>query len=261
LRELAATAASFTAGAATAIAALAPYALIHFDLYLNGIAALVAQYTSLHPPYSLPIYDAVSQAAWIGAYFVQLYGFAAPLALAAPFLLQGTLRYWAFALAGVWLVLFLYFASKTVFFERNFAHVLIPLLLAAALGIEAFNRTSLRVAAVMLTVFPMAYWSTRIVYAVWTPNRLAQFEAANALTAKHHVDFPQIYFGTIPGKCDTLSFHDFNDRWTRAFREALRQRGFEQIAHYRGGFGPLVTSALQTDFGADVRYFRCPPAP
>lgn len=259
VRELAATGASFAAGLAIAVAAFAPYALIHPGVYFNGLAYLAAQYTGSHPPHSLPVYDAISQTAWIGAYFVQLYGFAAPMALAAPFLLQGALRYWAFALAGAWLVLFVYFASKTVFFERNFAHVLIPLLLAAALGIEALNRTSLRVVAVILTVLPMAYWSVRIAYAVSTPNRRAQFEAANALTMKHHVHFPQIYFGTVPEKCDILAFHDFGDGWTRAYRELLRQRGFEQIAHYHGGFGPLVTSTLHTDFGADVRYFRCPP--
>jgi len=89
MRDLAATAVSFAAGAAIAIAALAPYALIHFDVYLNGIAALVAQYTGVHPPHALPVYDAVSQVAWIGGYFFQLYGFALPAALVAPFLLQG----------------------------------------------------------------------------------------------------------------------------------------------------------------------------
>jgi hypothetical protein len=55
VRDLAATAASFAVGAAIAIAAAAPYALIHFDVYLNGVAALAAQYTGVHPPHALPV--------------------------------------------------------------------------------------------------------------------------------------------------------------------------------------------------------------
>ena len=258
VRELAATAASFAAGAAVAVAALAPYALIHFEVYLNGVAYLAAQYNSVHPPHSLPVYDAVSQAAWIGGYFIQLYGFALPAALVAPFLLQGAARQWTLALVAAFLALFVYFASRTVFFERNFAHVLVPLLLAAALGIGALKHRSWRIAAALLTVLPMAYWSMQIVRAIWTPKRLEQFEAANRLQVKHHVPFAEIFAGDIPARCDILSFHDFNDRWTGAYRAKLRQHGFEQIAHYHGGFGPLVTSTLHTYFAADVRYFRCP---
>jgi hypothetical protein len=261
LRDLAATAACLAAGAAAAIAAAAPYALIHFDVYLNGLAALAAQYNGAHPPHSLPIYDAVSQTAWIGAYFVQLYGFGVPAALMAPFLLQGMLRCWAFALVSAWLILFVYFASKTVFFERNFAHVLIPLLLAAALGIGALKRSSWRIAAALLTLLPMAYWSMQIVRAIWTPKRLAQFESAHALETVHRVHFPQIYFGDVPAQCDIIALHDdFNDPWTRSYLEKLRQRGFHQIAHFHGGFGPLVTSTLHTSVASDVRYFRCPSA-
>jgi hypothetical protein len=261
LRDLAATAACLAAGAAAAIAAAAPYALIHFDVYLNGLAALAAQYNGAHPPHSLPIYDAVSQTAWIGAYFVQLYGFGVPAALMAPFLLQGMLRCWAFALVSAWLILFVYFASKTVFFERNFAHVLIPLLLAAALGIGALKRSSWRIAAALLTLLPMAYWSMQIVRAIWTPKRLAQFESAHALETVHRVHFPQIYFGDVPAQCDIIALHDdFNDPWTRSYLEKLRQRGFHQIAHFHSGFGPLVTSTLHTSVASDVRYFRCPSA-
>ena len=215
----------------------------------------------MHPPHSLPIYDVVAQAAWIGGYFLQLYGFAVPAALVAPFLLQGTARRWALALVAAFLALFVYFASKTVFFERNFAHVLIPLLLAAALGIGALKHRSWRIAAALLTVLPMAYWSMQIVRAIWTPKRLAQFESAHALGAAQRVHFPQIFAGDVPAQCDTIALHDFNDAWTRSYREKLRQRGFHEIAHYHSGLGPLVTSTLHTYFAADVRYFRCPPAP
>jgi len=261
VRELAATAASLAAGVVIAIAVLAPYALIHFDVYLNGIAALAAQYTGVHPPHALPVYDAVSQVAWIGGYFVQLYGFVVPMALVTPFLLQGAARRWALALVAAFLVLFVYFASKTVFFERNFAHVLIPLLLAPALGIGALKHRSWRIAATLLTVLPMAYWSLQIVRAIWAPKRLAQFESAHALGAAQRVHFPQIYSGDVPAQCDTVALHDFNDPWTRSYLEKLRQRGFQEIAHYYSGFGSLVTSTLHTSVAFDVRYFRCPPAP
>ena len=260
VRDLAATAASFAVGAAIAIAAAAPYALIHFDVYLNGVAALAAQYTGVHPPHALPVYDAASQVAWTGGYFIQLYGFAVPAALVAPLLLQGVARRWALALVAAFLALFVYFASKTVFFERNFAHVLIPLLLAAALGIAALKHRSWRIAAALLTVLPMAYWSLQIVRAIWTPKRRAQFESAHALGAAQPVHFPQIHSGDVPAQCDTIALHDLNDPWTRSYREKLRQRGFHEIAHYHSGLGPLVTSTLHTYVASDVRYFRCPPA-
>jgi hypothetical protein len=173
----------------------------------------------------------VSQVAWSGGYFIQLYGFAVPAALVAPLLLQGVARRWALALVAAFLALFVYFASKTVFFERNFAHVLIPLLLAAALGIAALKHRSWRIAAALLTVLPMAYWSLQIVHAIWTPKRLAQFESAHALEAAHYVHFTQIYLGEFPSQCDTIALHDFNDPWTRSYLEKLGQRGFQEIAH------------------------------
>ena len=137
--------------------------------------------------------------------------------------------------------------------------MLIPLLLAAALGIGALKHRSWRIAAALLTVLPMAYWS--IVRAIWTPKRLAQFESAHALGAAQRVHFPQIFAGDVPAQCDTIALHDFNDAWTRSYREKLRQRGFHEIAHYHIGLGPLVTSTLHTYVASDVRYFRCPPAP
>ena len=261
VRELGAPAASFAAGVAIAIAVLAPYALIHHDVYLNGLAALAAQYAGLHPPHSLPVYAPLSQIAWIGGYFIQLYGFAVPAALVAPVLLQGAARRWALALVAALLVLFVYFASKAVFFERNLAHALIPLLLAAALGIGALKRRSWRIAAAVLTVLPMAYWSMQIVRAIRTPQRVAQFESAQGLTAAQRVDFREVYLDEVPAQCTTIALHDFNDPWTRSYLEKLRQRGFREIAHYRSGFGPLVTSTLHTYIASDIRYFRCPPAP
>ena len=215
----------------------------------------------MHPPHALPVYDAVSQVAWIGGYFLQLYGFAVPAALVAPFLLHGAARRWAMALVAAFLALFVYFALKTVFFERNFAHVLIPLLLAAALGIGALKHRSWRIAAALLTVLPMVYWSMQIVRAVWTPKRLAQFEIrACPRGGSARALYPDLC-GRHPGAMRHHRVARFQRSWTRSYLDKLGRGGFHEIAHYHSGLGPLVTSTLHTYFASDVRYFRCPPAP
>ena len=88
VRDLATTAASFAAGAAIAIAVrrLTADSFRRLPDRHRGARRAIHR---LHPPHALPVYDAVSQVAWIGGYFLQLYGFAVPAALVAPFLLQG----------------------------------------------------------------------------------------------------------------------------------------------------------------------------
>jgi hypothetical protein len=257
VRELAAGVACFAAGAAIGVIAAAPYAVLHFDAYLSGLAALAAQYASAHPPHSLPVYSAGSQALWICRYFIELYGLAPLAALAGPFLLKGPARNWALALVAAWFVLFVYFAAKPVFFERNLSHAVIPLLLAAALGIATFPGAWRAVAAALM-LFPMAYWSVQIARLTPGPERMTQFEAAHGLTPTHRISFDEVYAGELPGKCETITLQDFNDPWSASYLARLAENDFQPIVLHRGRFRRLVTSTLHTYLDADVHYFRCP---
>ena len=255
---LAASAAIFALGAALGFAAGAPYAIIHFDVFRHGLAMLAAQYSGAHPPHSLPEYGVGSQVWWLGRYFIELYGLAPIVALASPFVLKGPARNWAFALGGAWVVLFVYFASKAVFFERNFAHGLVPLLLAAALGIGAPKRTSLQLTAAVLVALPMAYWSVQIARVLRDPERAERFEAEHALAPAQRVSFDTIYAGELPARCERVAVRNTNDLWSAAYLAKLEQNNFTPIALYRSPFGSLVTSTLHTYFEGDLHYFRCP---
>ena len=256
--ELAASAAIFALGAALGFAAGAPYTIIHFDVYRHGLAMLAAQYGSAHPPHSLPEYGVGSQVLWLGRYFIELYGLALIAALASPFMLKGLARNWALALVGAWVVLCVYFASKPVFFERNFAHGLVPLLLAAALGLGAFKRTSWQVTVAVLVALPMAYWSVQIASILRETKRLERFEAAHALAPAQLISFETIHAGELPARCERVIVLNANDPWSAAYLAKLEQNSFTPIALYRSPFGPLVTSTLHTYIDGDLHYFRCP---
>jgi hypothetical protein len=245
-------------GAAVGIVTGAPYAVLHPDIYLSGIASLTEQYNSGQPPHSLPSYDVRTQALWIGRYFAELYGLVPLGAIAAPFLLNGKARNLAAAFAVLCVLLFVYFAGKAVFYERNFSYVLIPMLLAAALAAAALRTNPWRAAAAVVLVVPMAYWSVRIASAVHDRDSLARFEAAKGLSPSQRMSFADAQEKNIPVQCHTIAVIDHNDPWTVQYIVLLEAQGFAPIAHYRSRFGALVTSTLHTYLDSDMHYFRCP---
>ena len=52
----------------------APYAVINFDVLMNGMRYLFAQYTSAHPPHSLLEPSALGSIAWTIEFLLKLYG-------------------------------------------------------------------------------------------------------------------------------------------------------------------------------------------
>ena len=257
-KELGASMVVVVLGTAAGVAVAAPYAVIHLEATIHGIATLAHQYVVGHPPHSLPAYGTAAQAGWIGRYFLELYGALPLLALAAPFLLKGAQRIWAVGLVACWCLLVIYFATKPVFFERNFSHGLIPLVLAAALAAAGMRAIWLRAAIAIMLLPPMAYWSIQIASATRWPERQAEFELAQSLGSARRITYEAIHGGEMPERCDTVAVMSFNDPWSRTYLDRLAQGGFTPIAHYRSRFSPLVTSTLHTYLDRDVRYFRCP---
>jgi hypothetical protein len=201
----------------------------------------------------------VRQVFWIGGYFLQLYGPIVLAALAAPLLLQGRQRGLAIAVIVFALLVFVYFIGKPVFFERNFSHVLLPLLLIAALAVAALRPFAWRIAAAAVLVLSMGYWSVQIAAATHDRDiAVARFEAANGLNPSERLPFDASVDRTVPARCETISLIDHNDQWTADFLVQLEAQGFVPIARYRGRFSRLVTSTLHTYLDSDVHYLRCP---
>lgn len=257
-RRWLAAAGAAVGGTVLGFAAAAPYAVIHPGVFMSGLAALSEGYTGGIPPHSLPQFNVAQQTVWIGAYFLQLYGPLLLAVLAAPFWLGGRLRALAAGAVVLWILVFVYFIGKPVFFERNFAHTLIPMLLAAALFVAALRQIYWRVSAALILVLWMGYWSVQIALAVHDRDYAARFETANALAPSQRLEFDDSFNKTVPAKCDTVALPDPNDPWTAEFLAMLKAQGFEPIARYRSRFGALVTSTLHTYLAADVHYLRCP---
>jgi hypothetical protein len=256
-REWAALGAILLLGTALGFCIGAPYALIHPEVFFNGLDVLAQQYRLGHPPHSLPEYQLLAQAGWIARYFLELYGPLPLLALAAPIWLHDTARRWTLWLAMSWMILAIYFATKAVFYERNFAHGLLPLLMAAAFGVSGFKHQRWRIAVAVLLLLPLTYWSTQIALAVRSGLGPQKYENANGLHVSHRLGLAELS-RDVPVTCGTIAVVDYNDPWTRAHVSQLEQNGFTLVGRYQGRFAHLVTSTLHTGFDVGAYYLKCP---
>lgn len=125
----------------------APYALIDPVAYLNGINHLMVQYAGLHPPYGL--LEGGPVGVMIARYAAATVGWVG-LALGAigTASLVRTRQWAALALiAGPLAVFCAYFATRTVFFERNLSHVAPLACVLAGVGLGALHSTLGRLGA------------------------------------------------------------------------------------------------------------------
>ncbi|MBV8838970.1 MAG: hypothetical protein JO000_20750, partial [Alphaproteobacteria bacterium] len=258
-RHAAAACCTFALAAVAGFCLAAPYAVVHYDTFLAGLHFLAEQYRGGHPPHSLTEYSFGGQALWIVRYFLELYGPLCLIALAAPLWLTGRLRLWAVALAGSWLILAVFFATQSVFFERNLAHALVPLLLAAAIGASALEPVWVRWAAGLAMLIPMAYWSSQIALTMKSAPGWLRYEAAHQIAPSQRIDYKDIVDATIPKRCDSVAVVGYNDPWSERYVNALREAGYLPIGQYEGRFALLVTSTLHTYLDPNFHYFRCPP--
>jgi len=258
LRKAGRWAAALGLCAIAGFALAAPYAVIHPRVYLSGLGHLADQYRNGHPPHSLPVYSLLSQALWITRYFVELYGPLLPIALLGPIWLGGRAQRWAIGLAACWFVLAVYFATERVFFERNFAHGLLPLLLAAALAVQGVKWNVARYLLAAAMFFPMSYWSVQVALATRSASGARAYEVNHNLNVTRRIGLPLENPNT---PCDIAAVSDFNDPWTRDYVTKLEQSGFTLVGHYRGRFAPLVTSTLHTYLDPGAYYLKCPRQP
>ena len=113
----------------------APGAWLNPAGFWNGVQFLGRQYTQVHPPHSH--YEAAPVADLLGRYFAATLGWPALAAFALGVASLLRERRWLIAaLLVAPIALFAgYFATRTVFFERNLSHVLPLFFVVAAIGV------------------------------------------------------------------------------------------------------------------------------
>ena len=117
----------------------APYAIVHFNIYLQGLEVLVAQYSGTHGPHSFIVPSPWRSLLQQVRFLLEVYGvvfLAAVLGpIAVPYLRRGLAL-------GLWLLIIVtvaYFGTRPVFFERN-----LSLAAAAAIVVYVFLLGTLR---------------------------------------------------------------------------------------------------------------------
>ena len=115
----------------------APGAVLHPAAFWNGVERLTHQYAGLHPPYSHSAGGPVAD--MMAGYFRSTLGWPTVLAGLGGAAILLVRRKWAewLVLAGPVVLFAGYFATRSVFFERNLSHVLPLFFVLAGIGAAA----------------------------------------------------------------------------------------------------------------------------
>jgi hypothetical protein len=261
----------------------APGAVAHPTVFLNGVRYLTTHYSGLHPPHSHP--DGGIVADLLLRYTGATFGWTALAAFGAGCAVLAQRRRWSelVLLAGPVAVFAGFFATRSVFFERNVSHVAPLFLIVAALGGAAVAgeiSRRLRLAGRVAWVAPAVV----AVLLLWRPldvsGRMVGLEFSGRASAVHaalerevRARFPEagwlstLFLTTEP--FDEIAAHfrasaqpllvrvsDYDDAFTR---EHLRQFGerfrAEEVAEDPGTFPDLPPCTLLTYLRSRERYF------
>lgn len=252
--------AAISAVAATLVSfvAVAPYIVIHWDVFVIGINALLHQYSTGHPPHSPPTRSIIESTFWSSEFFLKVYGPLIPVALMAPLAWEGMRRAMPI---GLWLavvVTSIYFIPMHVFFERNMSIAVLAAVILVALLAE---RGSFALVVIVLCAAPMAYWSIQTAHAaryhqvrfqVWYANNIHEPVTPVVPYWTHH----KIEVGPCVGLLEVL---DFGDPFSRLLIDGLERDGYEVVARYKSRFAMLPGSTFHTYLDEGALYYRCKP--
>ena len=248
--------------AAFAFAAFAPYALLHYDVYLAGLQTLQDQYSSSggEDPHLSPDPGVLYQARWFGAFFGILYGPVLIFGVVAPVLFRRATKP---VILGLWLsslVPVAYFLTKHVFFERNLSLPVMGFLIIAAWRLGGVLRPAIAIVLCLLALAPMAYWSAEISSASADRDRLGPWRSQRGFSDAEEVWLPADRIPTeLPVCSGAFGLIDYGDPYSVASRATLRRLGYAEIGHYKSRFAILPTSTLQTYLDYGVFFFACKP--
>lgn len=258
----------------------APGAVTQPAAFLHGVRQLAAQYAGLHPPHSHlnggPVGDMQL------SYFAATLGWPALVAWAIGGAWLARRRRWEeFALlAGPVLLFAGYFATRSVFFERNLSHIVPLFAIVAAFGaVQAvtYAAARLRAPATLLGLAVFTLLMIRPLQASWSlvsvelsgrgsdrynafeaglrhSHPEAEWQAALLLDDTALRELATRFRGTqIPV---LLRVTDYRDEWT-AHNVALLAERFvtREVSVYAGTFPALPTCTLLTYHSPTDRYF------
>lgn len=280
--RLLALATTIPAAAFLGFAVGAPGALAHPAQFWTGIQHLTAQYSGIHPPQSHN--EPVPVADMMGRYFLATLGVGSLLffALGTAALLRA--RRWpeAALLLGPIAFFGLYFATRTVFFERNVSHIVPLFCLLAAFGVTACvsllsrwsptARSGLLTAALLALSFLPASIAVPLVFTEFSGGGLARDHAFEEAVKAAHPEAAwhgELYFipGDGPindvatrvrttGQSVLLRVTDYrNDRSAAQLADLAQRLHLDPVARNDGTFPSLPLCTLISYHSPTYRYF------
>ena len=246
-RQTPVIAAAAAAATVAGFAVSAPYALINFDVLVNGMRYLSAQYASAHPPHSLLEPSAPGSIAWTAEFLLKLYGPLIPAALILPvFWLRTPL------VIGLWLsalAVILYFAPKPVLFERNLS---LGIFAAAVVLAILSQRSRLALVCALLALLPMTWWSTQI-----AASNTRQFNTFAATHLTQPVAVSDAWQADLANCRGLILLRDYGDPLSARLIASAVSDGHQLVARYHSRFEALPASTLQAYLDPGHVLLRC----
>lgn len=241
----------------------APYQLINFNDFLNGINYLSNQYSAGHPPHSSLSFNPINQALWIARFFGETYGFVMLTVVIALIFTKGR-RIIILSMSAPFIILFLYFSTKSVFFERNFAHVMPFVIFSFTLAfgslvdwvrIKTNSYDVISFFWACIVICPMILVSALIYQSIHTEeDKRGDFIDSHPGYAI--LNPSQSLMLMPPPRCGNVLVIEYDTERARVYREIMAREGFMTTIHYQGPFEGMAASTLQTYLGYSLRGFH-----
>ena len=256
-------------GGIVGIVVAMPYALVNFDVYLNGIEYLMTQYSGQHPPHSRVGLSFFAQLEWILLYFAITAGALLIFTVLGSCVVRVAREKGAVFFIAPFLLMLFYFATKSVFFERNFSQSIPTLCIAFGLvvhGVKSdldastrnFGYSSLAALLLFLSLGQMAYWSSTITDATERfGERRVQSENQANLVNFSEMGFAGSIHNVVP-ECGSIALLEYNDPWTEGQLLNLQNSGYAKIGDYKSRFSIIPTSTLHVYLDPDIHYLSKP---
>lgn len=243
---------------------LTPFMFLNPDVTLNGLDFLMNQYAGVHPPHSI-LHGNLAAYAWHNASFFLI---ASPFIILASGsgLAYGTARerFWIITLVASFAILLVYFSTRSVFFERNYAHALLPAIAAGAMGLFILSRrftvpmSAIAFALLLLVPANLALSVQASVH--HREDDLARFEARRGVTGYALIPAWQSLDNQPVPACGRFHFRDFDDGFSQVYRRNALYQGYSIDAEYRSRFVILPASTFQAYLEAGHVYISKPCA-
>jgi hypothetical protein len=269
------------AGGILGIAIGMPHALLNPGLYFNDLKALHAEYTAraYWPVFSsFDPGDITYVFRNVPVYFAETLGIPVLLAFVVGIVATWKRRAFdcIFLLAVPVFLFYALFWFQSVFFERNFSHVVPLLLIMASIGVCSFtnlirkvighgswlNATLAFMLVVGLVIVPAIQTYRIDIYTLGGQNA-KDAQSYEARLLEKTPDAQVVYTGVFSSQFNSqirlqdtvLKVADFNDGWTKHYVDrAVMELGFERIGEYRGPFNDVVPSTLQVFLAPNYIY-------